>query len=212
MKKVEFHTQKTARFFQLGEITEQTDYVIIACHGYAQLANYFLKWFEGVENEKIAVIAPEGLNRFYWQGFSGRVAASWMTKEDRESDIADYVYFIDQIAYKFPNKKIIAIGFSQGAATICRWAHQTVTEIEHIVLWGSVFPDGLEMETFIKKFKNPIQLVFGDSDEYYSEKQISSVKSTFSNQEENIEFTSYSGGHKILYEPLTKLLQKITSD
>lgn len=212
MKKVEFHTQKTARFFQLGEITEQTDYVIIACHGYAQLANYFLKWFQGVENEKIAVIAPEGLNRFYWQGFSGRVAASWMTKEDRESDIADYVYFIDQIAYKFPNKKIIAIGFSQGAATICRWAHQTVTDIEHIILWGSVFPEGLEIETFIKKFKNPIQLVFGNADEYYSEKQISTVKSAFSNQEENIEFTSYAGGHKILYEPLTKLLQKITSD
>jgi predicted esterase len=212
MEKVEFHTQKTARYFQLGEVTAQTEYVIIACHGYAQLANYFLKWFEGIQSKKIAIIAPEGLNRFYWQGFSGRVAASWMTKEDRESDIADYVYFIDQIAYKFPDKKIIALGFSQGAATICRWAQQTVTDIEHLILWGSVFPDDLEMETFTKKFTHPIQLVFGDEDEYYTPKQISTLKLTFSNQSENFEFTSFSGGHKVLLDPLNKLIHKITSN
>ena len=45
-------TPKTAGYFQLGEITDKTKYVWIACHGYAQLANYFIKSFESIIDEE----------------------------------------------------------------------------------------------------------------------------------------------------------------
>jgi hypothetical protein len=82
---------KTARYFISGEPSESIEQVWFVCHGYAQLANYFIRNFEILNDGKNLIIAPEGLNRFYWKGFSDRVVASWMTKEDREDDIKDYL-------------------------------------------------------------------------------------------------------------------------
>ena len=36
-------------------------------------------------------MAPEGLSRFYLEGFSGKVGATWMTREDRLNDIDNYL-------------------------------------------------------------------------------------------------------------------------
>lgn len=72
-------------------------------------------------------MAPEALNRFYLEGFAGRVGATWMTKEERLQEIDDYVNYLNQLY-----KTILAntdtseitvniLGFSQGVATVCRW-------------------------------------------------------------------------------------------
>ncbi len=211
MKQVNVITPKTARYFQLGELTTETEYVIIACHGYGQLANYFLKWFEGIDTEKYCVVAPEGLHRFYWKGFSGRVVSSWMTKEEREEDIKDYIRFLDTVADKFKHQKIIALGFSQGAATISRWVAATNIQIDKLILWGGVFPEDLSLQKIEKSsLSSPIQLVYGDTDEYYSEKTISKIKTQLEHLEINVEITSFEGGHKIGIQPLTNLLQKLS--
>ena len=88
MNKKEIKVPKTARYFTIGN-EEQPDEIWFVLHGYAQLANYFIEKFRVLESKNILVVAPEGLHRFYWNGMSGRVAASWMTKEDRLTDIAD---------------------------------------------------------------------------------------------------------------------------
>jgi len=208
MKQVNVVTQKTARYFQLGELTTETEYVIIACHGYGQLANYFLKWFEGIDTDKYCVVAPEGLHRFYWKGFSGRVVASWMTKEEREEDINDYIVFLDTVAKQFEHKKIIALGFSQGGATISRWVANTKLNIDKMILWGGVFPEDIPLEKINKaSLSSPIQLTFGDTDEYYTQTTITKIKDQINKLEINAEITSFAGGHKILIQPLTNLLQ-----
>src|SRR3989344_4462325 len=118
---------KTARYFILNELSEKIEQVWFVCHGYAQLANYFINNFDELDKSKNLIIAPEGLHRFYWKGFSERVVASWMTKEDRESDIEDYVNYLnvvyDEVISSIKNKnvKINILGFSQGTATVCRW-------------------------------------------------------------------------------------------
>ena len=97
MKEQTIETKKTARYYTLGTLSENTKTVWFVCHGYGQLANYFLRNFKLLENEKTFVISPEGFHRYYLNGFSGRVGASWMTKEDRLNDIADYVAYLDQL-------------------------------------------------------------------------------------------------------------------
>jgi predicted esterase len=144
---------KTARYFQLGEITTSTKQIWIVLHGYGQLANYFIKWFEPIVDSETVIIAPEGLHRFYWQGFSGKVVASWMTKEDRENDIKDYINFLDEVMdivkaqVVNSSTKVIAFGFSQGVATVSRWVFNTKGHHpDELVLWAGLFPSDFALE------------------------------------------------------------------
>jgi predicted esterase len=212
MKKIEIETKKTGRYFQLGEFNDNTKNVIVACHGYAQLANYFLKWFETPKIENTVIIAPEGLNRFYWEGFSGNVVASWMTKEDRSSDIEDYIFFLDNILKSLPLNdkiKINALGFSQGAATVARWVEKTNYPIENLILWAGVFPEDVPLQTLNQKLKYPIQVLFGDNDQFFSSTQIEAYKEKIMVMDTKMEFTMFEGQHKIYKEPLHNLYKKL---
>src|SRR6266550_1297389 len=113
---------RTARYYTLGEpgATE----VWFVCHGYGQLAGRFLRRFEPIADGSRLVVAPEGLNRFYVGSGEHRdqpVGATWMTREDRLNEIADYVKYLDAVyADVFGGKptaaRVRALGFSQGAA------------------------------------------------------------------------------------------------
>lgn len=214
MKETIISTQKTARYFQLGEFRETTERVIIACHGYAQLAEYFLKWFEGTNLSNTVIIAPEGLHRFYWKGFDGRVVASWMTKEDRENDIKDYCLFLDNVVNSLPinnNTEILALGFSQGAATISRWVEHTSFNIAHLVLWAGVFPDDVDVKKINFKMQTPIHIYFGDEDEFYNSKKINDLQNYLKGKKLNFRFVAFQGKHKIYPAPLNNLLKKTSS-
>ena len=45
-------SQKSGRYFFNQEPSKKIEQLWIVCHGYGQLANYFLKWFEPISNEK----------------------------------------------------------------------------------------------------------------------------------------------------------------
>jgi predicted esterase len=208
-----FSVKKTARYFQLGELNESTEHIVIACHGYAQLANYFLKWFEPFDLKNTVIIAPEGLSRFYWNGFSGNVVASWMTKVDREDDISDYVNYLDDIIKSLalnPKVKLTALGFSQGGATVSRWLLKSDFKFNNLVLWAAVFPEDIEIGSLKSKVINPVQILFGDKDQFYSLDQINALKSKLEALESSIDFTIFEGEHKVYIEPLNNLYQKLS--
>ena len=114
---------KTMRYFTIGDVNK-ADKLLYVLHGYGQLASYFIKSFEKISDSYL-IIAPEGMHRFYLNGTSGRVGASWMTKEAREIDIHENTKNLDlldqHILSKKTFKKKIILGFSQGGATAARW-------------------------------------------------------------------------------------------
>src|SRR5690554_4646496 len=118
---------KTARYYTAGTLDKKTKTIWFVCHGYGQLAKYFIQNFKVLDNGENFIVAPEALSRFYLQGFSGRVGATWMTKEDRENDIKDYNAYLSTLYKKvmkdipLENVKINILGFSQGVSTVCRW-------------------------------------------------------------------------------------------
>ncbi len=77
--------------YHLSENYSSKRKLLIALHGYGQLAQYFAKKFDQLPKE-YALLVPEGMHRFYLDGNSGRVGASWMTKEGREMDIDDNLH------------------------------------------------------------------------------------------------------------------------
>ena len=147
MKQHSITVEKTARYFSLGEF-HSVKQVVFVCHGYAQLADEFLESFRSLEREGLLLIAPEGLHRFYARGSSEKVVASWMTKVDREDDIRDYVSFLDKTAEAVLKEiaapvKVSVLGFSQGAATVSRWAAMGKTKIDELILFCGFFPPDL---------------------------------------------------------------------
>ena len=83
----EINISLKTKYSTYGKFSDRTEKIWFVCHGYGQLAEYFIKNFEVLDAETNYVIAPQGLSKFYLKGFTGRVGASWMTKEDRLTDI-----------------------------------------------------------------------------------------------------------------------------
>jgi len=46
MRKHSIKIEKTAYYYSIGELNNETNEIWIACHGYGQLAKYFIKKFE----------------------------------------------------------------------------------------------------------------------------------------------------------------------
>jgi predicted esterase len=161
--------QRTARFHMLGQL-ETAREIWIVVHGYGQLARYFLNHF-GANAKERCIVAPEGLSRFYLDPAHSRVGATWMTREDRVHEIEDHIAYLDQLVRELAQRSVLGIpvhvlGFSQGVATVCRWAAQGKTPIKRLVLWAGSLPPELDLDTLRTWRDIQVDLVLGDQDEY----------------------------------------------
>jgi predicted esterase len=205
-------TTKTARVFTHGSLTAKTKLVWIVAHGYGFLAEYFIKKFEELNPEEHFVIVPEALNRFYLKELSGRVGASWMTTEDRENEISDYVLYLDNVYETLisqTNAKIVAFGFSQGAATMARWSVTTSKPLNRIVFWGGSIPNDCFSHVAKLNALHPCILV-GDEDEFIPKEKLDEVMKGFINTGLTFSHIFYKGGHAILTQPLMQLSAALT--
>lgn len=166
-----------ARNYKLGEITDQTEHEWFVIPGYGQLAQYFIKKYKVLENAHTCVIAPEGLSRFYVNELqkggsrtTDRACATWMTNENRTTDIRNYLVYLNSVYEKeIGDKKIKSItllGFSQGRATVSRWALQNHIHFHRIILWARVFPNDMNFDDSEALKSKKIIQVHGTKDHF----------------------------------------------
>ena len=95
-----------------------------------------------------------------------------MTREDREAEIEDYVQYLDRIADRIrlsvPGEPRIEVhGFSQGAATACRWVAFGSTRVDRLVVWGSALPPDLPLERYGDRLTRAgLTIAIGTRDKY----------------------------------------------
>ena len=176
MNPKEYHipVTRTARYYTLGEVNERTRNVWIVLHGHKQLANDFIKVFDELAENGDFIIAPEALSRFYVKGDYGDVGATWMTKEDRENEISDYVKYLDELfameiniyREKF-SFEINALGFSQGAATLSRWLTLGRSKVDKAIFWCGSLAHDVDYSKPESFKSTSIHLVFGNNDPYF---------------------------------------------
>lgn len=205
--------QRTARYHSLGGPAENASEVWFVVHGYAQLARFFLRSFESVASARRLVIAPEALNRYYFETSPGvhaadaRVAATWMTREERAHEIADYVAYLDALAERVretaPTARVTALGFSQGGATVSRWAALGRARIDHVVLWGSAPAHDLELGPGTFRGAR-LTLAFGNADPHISAARTAREEQRLREAGQTFDVLRYDGGHTI---PPAALLQ-----
>jgi predicted esterase len=165
--------QRTARYYTLGELNDQTTDVWFVLHGYGQLGKYFIRRFDVVQNEQTLVVAPEGLSRLYLNGEYSKIGASWITREDRDNEVSDYLAYLNLLwdtvlAGRDPQKlRITLMGFSQGAATLCRWLNANHIRADRVLLWAGFFPNGIaDVIDPAKLASIETTYIYGRQDEY----------------------------------------------
>ncbi|HET8712260.1 MAG TPA: dienelactone hydrolase family protein [Gemmatimonadales bacterium] len=199
-------TTRTARYFTLGAPARAQD-LWFCCHGYGQLAARFLERFRVIEGEHRAFVAPEGLSRFYLSENPAerRVGASWMTREDRLHEIDDYVRYLDAVyaAVQPRAAAITALGFSQGTATVTRWAALGSARIDRLILWGGEVPPDLDLERLRVA---RLLLVYGTRDEFFTPKVVAANETRLRDHGIAYELLSFDGGHALDAETLKRLV------
>jgi predicted esterase len=169
--------RRSARYYTLGSLNRETHDLWIACHGYGQLALPFLTSMAKVAAPDRLIVAPEGFSRFYVDRTSmttdppPKVGASWMTREDRDIEIADQIVYLDALLAALRNHlrddvRLRLLGFSQGVATVCRWVARGTVRPDELIVWAGSFPPEIDPVEFGQRVRGvPVTMVFGTRDQ-----------------------------------------------
>jgi predicted esterase len=202
--------QRTARYYTIGELSGQTTHIWFCLHGFGQLASFFSKKFSDLDDGKTLVVVPEGLSRLYLNGKYERIGASWITREDKQHEINDFVAYLntlyDQIldGHDPSQFHITVLGFSQGAATACRWLANTATNPSHrrtnrLILWAGFFSNGIR-DVIDPSILAGVEThyVYGAQDEFFELiADVEAYKAQLLADIPALRITIFEGGHRV---------------
>ena len=202
--------QRTARYYTVGQLTEDTKNIWFCLHGFGQLAQYFSRNFTDLADGQTLIVVPEGLSRLYLNGDYKRVGASWLTREDREHEIKDFLVYLNSLydlilkGYDAADFHITLLGFSQGAATACRWLNHSddssrCIRADRLILWAGFFPNGLtELINPVKLTNVDCHYVYGQQDEYMAQMDdVDGYLRRLQTEVPNLKLTAFAGGHRV---------------
>ena len=216
---------RLARYAVLGSFDAPLSEVWIVCHGHGQLAARFLTRFIPLEREDRLFVAPEALSRYYLSPPqagphppNAPVGATWMTSEDREGEIEDYVGYLDKLHDEIfsvvtrAKVRLWVLGFSQGTATVARWVARGNVEPDRVVLWAGVLPPELNAQSAASLARRaPLTILFGRNDEFAKPELIAAQESRLSDLGVSHETIRFDGGHEIVPDTLLSLATTSTS-
>lgn len=195
---------RTARYCTVGELSAATESVWFVLHGYGQLAPYFIRKFESIASSTTLVVAPEALSRFYLEGFTGRVGATWMTREERQAEIEDYVDYLNQLyqhvlgGFDVKSLEINILGFSQGTATACRWIEHGAVKFDRLVLWAGYFAHGIQDVISPATLQHKkVTLVYGTEDEFLKQVDVAAYERNIKENIPHAQIYTFDGTHTI---------------
>ena len=206
-----------ANYAVSGGPDSECEEVIFVFHGQGQLSRYFIRKFESVQTGKSKIVAPEGLSRYYLEGFTGRVGAIWMTREKRETDINNYINYLKEVYHRelemvSQQARIHMIGFSQGAATVTRFAMAEGIKLDSLNLWAGIFPPDLNFDEAGRKLSEiKVNVLYGSHDPYITESRIEEMHELVNKLKITPEIIKYEGDHSIDPTSLKNLFTKLRS-
>ena len=204
--------QRTARYYTLGGGSLRVKTIWFLLHGYGQLAGEFIRYFTDLGSDASLLVAPEAMNRFYLPvaeptpSRDRSVGASWMTREDRASEIADYVEYLDALFDEITSNTanadgvrpaINVVGFSQGGATATRWVTHGRARIDRLILWGSLLPPETDLSPGRALRRAQLTLVVGDRDQYIDDAGFAAERARLDAAMVPYDAIRFEGGHVV---------------
>lgn len=200
--------------YTLNHLTDQTSTIWIACHGYGQLARYFVKRFDVLSPTENFIIAPQGLSRYYLDGDSGRVGASWMTRENRDLDLANQRRYFDRVFDQlldnvdWTSYRLKLFGFSQGVTMISRLVVYKRLQFDQLILWAGGMPHEQTLHdwAFVDS-QASIDLVIGEQDQYFDQTTVNDqIKRVQELTGIEPKLTLFAGKHEVKREVLKQVI------
>lgn len=206
---------------------EDPEEIWFVLHGYGQLAHRFLRYFADLDDGSRLLVAPEGLHRHYLDHADRKVGASWMTSEDRLTDIEDYVGWLDRLYERVRDAveggrqagmglgrdrgvPVVTLGFSQGVHTLSRWLAFGEARLDTVVLWGAPVPPDLEVGDHLARFRQPrIALVAGEEDPHFRPDAVAAVEERLASHGIAVRTIGFAGGHRIDREALGRIAAEV---
>jgi predicted esterase len=210
IRSIPIEVRRTARLAMLGPDSGDVREIWYLLHGYGELAAPFLNGARALDNGSRLLVAPEALSRFYEGDVQARlhreakVGASWMTREDRDAEIADYIAYLDtvhdSIIAKFSGAapRVTVLGFSQGGATAARWVANGRVNPARLIVWGSQMPPELDLANPDAQLRRAeTVLVIGDTDVFATPKIVAKETEKLRAAGFPFRFVSFHGGHRL---------------
>ena len=204
--------RRTARLALLGPEAPPVRELWYVFHGYGSLAAPFLEDFRVIDDGTRLFVAPEALSRYYEGEVQARlhrearVGASWMTRESRESEIADYIAYFDRVHRSMLARlggaavppTVTVLGFSQGAAAASRWVASGGVDAARLVIWGSAIAPELELAAAGSPLrKAETVIVIGTKDQFATPKVVEKELARLRAANFPFRFVSFTGGHRL---------------
>lgn len=197
----ETHRLRTPRwghYYSVG--SPQAEELWIVLHGYGQQADRFLRHFHDIAGSDRRVVAPEGLSRFYLDEQYEKIGASWMTRADREDEVADQLDWLDAVAQAVDAawRQLTLLGFSQGAPTAGRWLLHRKVPARRLICWGAGLPHDVDLSEARMVFDDVrLDFVLGDQDEYLTDDRIGRERQRLDSARLRYDWRTYEGGHRL---------------
>jgi predicted esterase len=210
---------RSARYAVMGSLEAELSEVWIVCHGHGQLARRFLSRFLPLERPDRLFIAPEALSRYYLAPPRGGphapdtpVGASWMTSEDRDFEMHDYITYLDLLHDEIfsvvdrARVRLWVLGFSQGTATVARWIARGKVEPDRVVLYAGLLPPELDAAGAARlSQRSPVTIVLGTNDEFANPERVATEQGRLRDLRLPHTMIRFDGGHEIMPVVLERL-------
>ncbi|MGB5607881.1 alpha/beta hydrolase [Eudoraea sp.] len=174
-KSVSYNSTNT--YETLNDFTDKTKNVWIVFHGIGYLSKYFLKYFDELNPLDNYIIAPQAPSKYYLNNSYKHVGASWLTKENTQTEIKNNLNYLDAIIEEetmLSTHNLIIFGFSQGVSMAARWVAQRKIICNQLVLYAGGIPNELNKNDFAHLGANTlISIIIGNQDEYLTEDRLS---------------------------------------
>ena len=176
-------------------------------HGQSMRAVAFLEDCRAIASPSRLIVAPEALSRYYEGPITAHkntiIGASWMTRDERESEIRDYVRYLDDLHASMKERfagtspPVTVLGFSQGGATAVRWVAEGNVKPARLIVWASSLPPEIDFATNAAVRAPKFTYVCGTSDMWITPKVIDQQLGMLraANLPHTVE--SFVGGHRL---------------
>jgi predicted esterase len=173
--------------------------VLIGFHGYGEGAEAQLERMRRIPGaDRWLLVSIQGLHRFY-QRRADEVVASWMTRQDRETAIADNLAYVaavlDSVDREYPDApRLVLSGFSQGVAMMFRAATASVRRVDGVIAVGGDVPPELDTAALLRVHEALV--CHGTRDEWYTAEKFGRDVQRLRDAEVTVRPLEFDGGHE----------------
>ncbi len=171
---------------------------LIGFHGYAENAAHMLDRLRVIPGSASwLLVSVQALHRFYARD-QETVVGCWMTREDRETEIADNLRYvadvIDAIRHAWPFTRLACAGFSQGVAMAYRAALRAGHDCHGVVALGGDIPPELMEDRSLPW--PPVLVGRGSDDAWYARARFDADVAFLRSRTALADAVIFEGGHE----------------